>query len=158
MSHTQGPLYILPHDIVVRWENHKGKYVICGILPHRLLHGRKMVERGRLIMTAVLGRKLKRNEHVHHGILGKKNDSIENLELLPAREHHRQHLIGNKRRLGIIHSLDDKAKISNGLKRAYASGRRKKQRLYGKRNPFFGKHHTAEAKEKIRQARLGCKK
>ena len=46
-------------------------------------------------MEQKLGRKLDRNEHVHHLNGDKTDNRIENLELIPAREHHRQHMLAN---------------------------------------------------------------
>ena len=46
-------------------------------------------------MEQALGRKLARNEHVHH-LNGVKTDNrLENLALIEAREHHRQHMLAN---------------------------------------------------------------
>jgi hypothetical protein len=99
------------------------------------------------MMTAKLGRKLKSTEYVHHGVLGIRNDSWENIELMGCGEHNRHHKLESK------HREDSKAAISRGLKKALKEGRRKKPDLYGKKNPFFGKHHTEETKRKISEAR-----
>lgn len=44
-------------------------------------------------MEQHLGRKLNRREHVHHLNGDKRDNRLENLELIPAGEHHRQHMI-----------------------------------------------------------------
>jgi hypothetical protein len=46
-------------------------------------------------MEQMLGRKLARHEHVHHLNGDKTDNRIENLALIPAREHHRQHMLEN---------------------------------------------------------------
>lgn len=53
------------------------------------------------------------------------------------------------RRKGVKLSNDHRVSISDGLKRAY-SCHRKKPELKGPSNPFYGRKHTQEAKEKMR--------
>ena len=59
-----------------------------------------------------------------------------------------------------IKSIDDQNKIRSMISQKI-TGRKQtdewieKRKLYGERNPMFGKHHTQEAKDKIRQANLG---
>lgn len=50
----------------------------------------------RLVMEKFLGRKLSFDEHVHHKNGNKLDNRLENLEVLAASEHHREHYIGNK--------------------------------------------------------------
>jgi len=52
-------------------------------------------------------------------------------------------LLGNKRRLGIKHTEEIKQQISGSLK--------------GKRNPFYGKHHSEITKRKLSLANRGRK-
>lgn len=46
----------------------------------------------RFVMELAIGRKLLRNEHVHHKNGIKSDNRIENLELLSASDHHREHM------------------------------------------------------------------
>lgn len=96
-------------------------------------------------MTARLGRPLGRNEHVHHGKKGRFIDTVDNLSLLSAAAHNRHHKRGSR------HKASSKKRISESLLKAYASGRRKKPNLKGKRNPFFGRRHTKETKDKMKR-------
>lgn len=57
-------------------------------------------------------------------------------------------------RTGILHTEEAKKRISVGGRLAYKNGTRRKQDLSGTRNPFYGRKHTEETKEKIRAARL----
>jgi len=50
-----------------------------------------------------------------------------------------------------------KKKISESLKKAYKEGRKKKPNYVGKNHPMFGKHQSAEAKEKISKIQTGKK-
>lgn len=46
-------------------------------------------------------------------------------------------------------------KLSNSLKLMYKKGIKKPIKLYGKDNPFYGKSHSEESKNKLRLANLG---
>jgi hypothetical protein len=52
----------------------------------------------RRIMERALGRRLRTDEHVHHKNGNKKDNRLENLELMTASEHHRLHARLNRRR------------------------------------------------------------
>lgn len=47
----------------------------------------------RHVMEQVLGRKLEKNEHVHHKNHDKTDNRIENLEILDPSTHHRNHML-----------------------------------------------------------------
>ena len=101
------------------------------------------------------------------------NDSADNLVDLTAREHFICHWLLTK----MVHSTHDKWKMMNALGyMMWAENQNQERykvnaRLYeqlktkhsemkswavaGERNGMYGKHHTEEAREKIRQSRLG---
>jgi DNA-binding transcriptional regulator YiaG len=55
----------------------------------------KKIDEHRYVMEQYLGRKLSRDEVVHHKDGNKENNDIENLELMSLSEHSRQHMLGN---------------------------------------------------------------
>lgn len=55
------------------------------------INGRRIYEH-RHVMEMALGRKLKRNEHVHHKDGNRINNNISNLELTNASDHARLHI------------------------------------------------------------------
>jgi hypothetical protein len=57
------------------------------------------VRQHREIMESVLGRKLSRDEHVHHKNGDKTDNRLENLEILTASEHHKEHFAEVKDKL-----------------------------------------------------------
>lgn len=73
------------------------------------INGKKMDEH-RYVMEQHLGRKLRRDEVVHHKDGDKRNNKIENLELIPLQEHSRMHRAGN------AVSDETREKISESLK------------------------------------------
>lgn len=73
----------------------------------------------RYIMEQYLGRKLNRNEVVHHKDGDKTNNDIENLVLMSLSEHSREHQIGK------VFSKETRQKISDAAK-----GRKSTQRKF----------------------------
>jgi uncharacterized protein YbdZ (MbtH family) len=145
-------IYELPHGIKVVGEYCKKRYVMCYIEAHHLFPnskvsaiGRQTVQRSRVMMTALLGRTLDRNEHVHHGPLGRQDDSYENISLLPVADHNRHHKLGWK------HSLATRDQIAESLLTAYKEGRH----ALPTELTFAGRHHTLEAREAIAASRRG---
>jgi len=59
--------------------------------------------------------------------------------------------------LGVKLSKEQRKAISNRLKESYKNGNRVPIRMVGKNNPFYGKTHTKETMEKIRNANIGKK-
>lgn len=70
----------------------------------------KRIDEHRLIMQNVLGRKLARNEVVHHIDGNKSNNSLENLVVMTRSEHSAMHQKGKK------NSDETRLKMSNALK------------------------------------------
>jgi hypothetical protein len=127
------PLYILPHGIEVIGEYApfgSNMYWRVRIKAHELfdakiVSGGMYIRRNRVVMTSILGRMLKSNEHVHHINEDKGDDSPRNLELITADEHNKHHKIGTK------HTDESKEKTSNSVKKAYAEGRMNQKILKG---------------------------
>ena len=124
MGKKKEPIYVLPNNIKVIGESYSGTYVHCYIearpdlFPNSKVskYNRQTIQRGRVVLTSLLGRPLARNEHVHHK-KDKKNDHLDNLEILWAGEHNKHHKLGSK------HSEETKRQIGMSLTRAYQEGR-----------------------------------
>lgn len=118
------PLYTLPHGIEVIGEyapRGKNPYWRVRVRPHpffssKVVAGGIYLRRSRAVMSSVLGRALLPNEHVHHKNENRSDDSPENLELISPADHNSHH------KTGATHTEETKAKISNGLKKAYEAG------------------------------------
>ncbi len=97
----------------------------------------KTVSVHRLVMEEKLGRPLTKDEVVHHINGDKKDNRPENLAVMSFSEHSRMEnlgkklseehkakvsksLIGNKRRLGVLHTPEIKSKISQAIKKVRA--------------------------------------
>lgn len=119
-------IYTLPHGIQVIGEyapNSVTPYWRVRIRPHPFFSalnvgGGLYVRRSRVVLSSVLGRKLERNEHVHHKNHDRSDDRPENLELVDAFKHLSRH------KTGVGHRDDVKRRIGASLRRAYAEGRR----------------------------------
>ena len=61
-------------------------------------YGKRFTYRHRVVMQLHLGRELRSDEHVHHINDNKKDNRIENLELVSAAEHSRRHWRGKARK------------------------------------------------------------
>lgn len=149
------PIYVLAHGIAVISERRVRDRIYCSFEAHPFFpnstpsaSGRISVQRARVVMTAELGRALKTDEHVHHkNPRRKRDDSVENLELLTAADHNREHKLGTRHRRSV------RKKIGESVRKAIAEGRAKRYRWFGEANPFYGKKHSAETRKKISRAR-----
>lgn len=74
---------------------------------------------------------------VHHLDENPLNNALSNLVYLTRCEHTRVHMLGNT--YGKGNTLSDEGK------------KRLSETHLGEKNPFFGKHHTDEVKERIRK-------
>jgi HNH endonuclease len=122
-------LYTLPHGIEVIGEyapKGQNKYWRVRIRHHHFFQGITersggiYVRRSRVVLASKLGRPLTTEEHAHHDDENRENDRPENIEIVSPQEHNRHH------KIGVRHADDGRQKISKGLKKAYAEGRRKK--------------------------------
>lgn len=73
------------------------------------LKNNKTRDEHRLVMEKFLGRKLERYEIVHHKDGNKRNNSLENLEVMTLSEHSRIHMINNNPNDNTRQKLKDSA-------------------------------------------------
>lgn len=120
------PLYVLPRGIEVVGEyapTKKNPYWRVRIRPHAFFPevrercGGIYVRRSRVILAAKLGRALTAQDIAHHRDEDKLHDSLPNVELQSVAEHNRHHKTGAR------HSCAARARIAEGVRRAYAEGR-----------------------------------
>lgn len=78
---------------------------------------------------------------IHHKDENKLNNSLSNLVYLTRSEHTILHKKGNQNNLGKHLSVEHKRKIGEKLK--------------GENHPFYGKHHSEEARKNMSLAHLG---
>ncbi len=125
-------LYVLPHDIEVIGEyapTKKNRYWRVRIRPHGFFpdapvrFGGIYVRRSRVILASKLGRPLTNEEHAHHGDEDRDNDTAGNINCLSPAEHNHHH------KTGATHSEETKARISNGVAKAYADGRKERPQI-----------------------------
>ena len=142
------PIYVMNHGIEVLAE-----YAPSSINPYwrlrirthpffpkaKSVSGAILVRRSRVVMSAELGREIRRDEHVHHKSGDRTDDAPANLEILEAAEHNRHHKLGSK------HSDESRSKISAGMKEACAD------RLHRslKSLDWTGRRHSDESKAKM---------
>lgn len=180
-------IYTLPHGIEIVGEylpRGASRYWRVRIRPHpffpelKVVGGGCYIRRSRAVMASILGRALSVDEIVHHANEDRNDDSPGNLELTTAAAHNSHHKTGS------THSSETKKRISRGLRKAIAEGRRSppptghwkgrshrhesKKKLSATRKrlissgdidlptppSWVGKKHSAETREKMRQARL----
>jgi hypothetical protein len=120
---------VLPHGIEVIGEYPPGganRYWRVRLRPHhffptvRSVRGGIYVRRSRVILASKLGRALRPKEHAHHNDEDRGNDAVGNIEPLSPAAHNRHHKTGSR------HAVISKRRISESLKRAYASGARRR--------------------------------
>lgn len=68
-----------------------GKCIMNGYV--MITSGHEMIYEHRVVMEKILGRKLASNEHVHHINHNKTDNAAENLLLMSASEHAREHFL-----------------------------------------------------------------
>lgn len=146
------PIYVLPHGIEVVGEyppDSSNRYWRVRLRPHPFFPGVReisngiLVHRSRAILASKLGRPLTPAEHAHHGDENRSNDAPGNVERLTAAEHNRHHKTGTK------HTPEAKRRISAGLKKAIAEGRRKPPVCVS----WKGRRHTDATRQRISAAR-----
>lgn len=134
----KNPIYVLPSKIKVIGEyapTEKNPYWRVRIANHPLFSSHELVcggiytRRCRVVMTSIVGRELRRNEHVHHINGDRTDDRPENLELISAASHNKHHKTGAR------HSANTKQRISDSLRSAYANGEKVPSVKIGTDNP-----------------------
>jgi ribonucleotide reductase alpha subunit len=119
----------------------------------------------RLLWEFLNKRKQPKGYHLHHQDFNKLNDSIDNLQLITIEDHQKIHDISGDnnpmRRFPEKNWRNDPIKQQQMREKYHIGKKRSKETCLnisrakkGKPSSFKGKHHTPEAKEKLRLAQL----
>lgn len=130
-----------PHNKI----KHSAGYVYVWNPNHPNKDVRGYVLEHRLVMEKHLRRLLEKTEIIHHKNGIKNDNRIDNLEVMTQSEHVKKELTGRKRP---PRNKEWSDKISKSLKVS----------MRGEKNPMYGRKHSEETKQKIREARLNARK
>ncbi len=125
--------------------------VLCKNHPYSDVNGR--VKEERLVIEKHINRYLKREEIIHHKNRDKKDNRIENLQIVSTKEHAEIHHSGNKYNLNRKVSKKTRFKISQALKGHPVSEKTREKISLSQK----GKKVLEETKIKISKSHIGLK-